>query len=72
MLPITSTGQAIADGRGIGAQLAIQEAEALARLDAGREADAALARAQAILERLPASPNPPHHFHVDHDKLDKR
>jgi hypothetical protein len=30
-----------------------------------------LAHAQAFLERLPASPNPLHHFYVDHDKFDK-
>ena len=71
VIPIAAAGQNIAADRGIGAQLAIQEAESLARLGARREADTVLARAQTILERLPASSNPLHHFYVDHDKFDK-
>jgi len=71
VLPVTSAGRAIAEHRGVGAQLAIQEAEALARLGARREADTALASAQTILEQLPAPANPLHHFSVEHDKFDK-
>ncbi|MEM9656564.1 MAG: XRE family transcriptional regulator [Actinomycetota bacterium] len=71
VIPTAQAGSAVAGDRGIGAQLAIQEAEALARLGARGEADKALARAQTILEGLPATPNPLHHFEVEHDKFDK-
>jgi len=71
VVPISAAGQGLAEQRGVGAQLAIQEAEALARLGARGEADTALANAQAILEQLPPPANPLHHFHVEHDKFDK-
>ncbi len=71
VLPVAQAGRTIAEHRGVGAQLAIQEAEALARLGARQEADTALASAQTILEQLPAPANPLHHFNVEHDKFDK-
>ncbi|MEM7342572.1 MAG: hypothetical protein AAF467_28300 [Actinomycetota bacterium] len=71
VIPTAQAGQLIAGERGIGAQLAVQEAEGFARIGERRQADAALGRAQALLERLPAPPNPLHHFCVAYDKFDK-
>lgn len=65
------SGQAVVQRHGVAAQLAVQEAEALARLGASRESETALGRAQGIIESLPAPGDPLHHFHVDHDKFDK-
>jgi transcriptional regulator with XRE-family HTH domain len=71
VIPTAQAGQTVAGDHGVAAQLATQEAEAFARLGARREADIALSKAQALLEQLPASPNPLHHFEVEHDKFDK-
>ncbi|WP_106538702.1 hypothetical protein [Haloactinopolyspora alba] len=63
-------GAQVADGFGVAAQLAAQEAKAWARIGDRRQVEVALARGREALDVLPYPDNIAHHFVVDPAKYD--
>jgi hypothetical protein len=63
-------GADVAGSRGVGVQLAAQEAKAWARIGDRRQTEVALDRGRRLLESMPYPENLDHHFVVDPAKYD--
>jgi len=61
-------GIEVAGSRGVSVQLAAQAAKSWARLGNGRQVEVALDTGRGVLEDLPRSTNPDHHFVIDPTK----
>jgi transcriptional regulator with XRE-family HTH domain len=68
LVDFAQAGQQIAGPTNAGVQLIMQEAKGWARLGDRKQADDALTRGAALLDKLPLPSHPDHHFVFDHTK----